>query len=349
MSRIRDLLDRQAVDLGHLQDREARRVLRAFEDARRDLRARLSATSLPASEHQIRVVLAQTDAAILALQDRMGQALDAGARASQERALQNLVQVIDRQERTFALHGAEIDIEVLSRLTQRNGLALHKYAVGRYGRQVIANIQRELVAGYAAGLTPHELARRIAGTGGVLARHAGRAELIARMELARAYDEGHQISLEETAVYDDPDTRDPLLKRADEFFDARNHPFSLLLHGRAVRPRQEWEVPLAPGTRGGLVWQVTGRVAHGFGYPAHYNERGRQVPWRASWGGGTYTPQRSFRQKLTQRQQTALRLLSRGAQLAQPLSPAARRKLELAGYLDGQGRVTREGRLAAQT
>lgn len=347
MRHIADVLERQAVDLAHLQDRTARRVLRALEDARRQLLAELGSQSLPASVHQLHVMLAQVENAILELQDRMGLALSEGERASHEAALQNLVALVKRGDRTFRGHGAELDMRTLARLSAERGLALHRYSVRRYGLQLIEAIQRELVSGYAQGLTVYQMTRRIAGPGGVLQGHRSRAELIVRMELVRAYDVGAQASLEEMAAFDEPDTADPLLKRADEHFDHRNHPFSRLLHGQAVLPRQEWEVPVTGEARRGLVWQVTNGIAHGFSYPAHFNERGRQVPWRASWGGEAYRPAQSFRTRnLTKSDLRALRALAQDRE-PRSLSSVGRKRLELSGFLDSQGRVTPAGKKAA--
>lgn len=297
MGRIDELLDRQAVDLDLLTGIQASLVLTALEDARRELRERLdgavaavspggpAGTSVPspATTQQLRVMLAQVESGVVGLRRRMATTLAASEVVLQERALESLVEVVQLAEPRFLKHGAELDVPVLARLTEERGLALHRYSVDRYGAQVVESAQRELVAGYAQGQTVFELSERVAGVDGSIARHRGRGELIVRMELARVYDTGAQISLEEAARLDPPDDPDPLLKRADEYFDARNHPFSRLLDGLAVLPDAEWEVPVSGQAAKGLVWPVINGVARGRGYPAHYHDRGRQVPYRKSW------------------------------------------------------------------
>lgn len=283
-SRIQALLERQAVDYALLQDHEVALIVLALEDARREILAELGAGRKPPTVHQLHVMQAQVEAGILRLQDRMERTLQSSERVMRETALQHLIQVVDAAEATFRDHGAEIEVNILRRLTRPGGLALHRHSIARYGSVVADAVQREMAVSYARGQTQFEIAQRVAGVDGVIARHRGRAELITRMETAHAYDEGHQVALEETAAFDAPDTKDPLMKRADEFLDSRNHPFSRLLDGKAVLPGEAWEVPVSGAAERGLVWTVTNGVARGTNYPAHFNDRGRQTPWRKSWG-----------------------------------------------------------------
>lgn len=303
-ARIEDLLARQADDLGRLQDKEARRFLRAYEDARRDLRERLEALERTGADQvvrftaqHLRVMLAQVEAGVARLQQRLGEVLDDNRRKQGERALADLVKTIARAEREFRDTGGRIEQRALQRLTEDRGLLLHEHSLRRYGAQLVEAIQRELVIGLTSGMTIRQMTDRIAGAeASVFAGHRARAELIARMELNAAFNGGHQAALEEAAaVLDRPGEPDPLLKRADEYWDARNHPFSRALDGRTALPAAEWEVPAAEvqahaaqlGKRvTGIVWRLEGSTYKGFNYPAHYWDRGRQVPWRESWGEG---------------------------------------------------------------
>ena len=60
----------------------------------------------------------------------------------------------------------------------------------------------------------------------------------------------------------------------------------------SVRLRREETGPVADVTRweaelkrrsGGILWPLVGAAYKGTNYPAHFNDRGRQVPFRASW------------------------------------------------------------------
>ncbi|HYD02639.1 MAG TPA: hypothetical protein VEB22_15535 [Phycisphaerales bacterium] len=284
--RLRDLLERQAADLASLDEGIARRVLRIYDDARRELRERLETTRTPAGAQTTRVMLVQAEQAVLRLRGQLGVELAESERQAGEQALANLIGIAELAEPNFTDIGAQVEIATLARISDARSLALYRYSLDRYGADVVNELHRQLVVGVAAGETPQQLAWRLAGANGAMAGMAGRASLIARMELGRAYDTGAQASLEELASFDDPQDDDPLYKKADEFLDGRNHPFSLLLDGKLALPKEEWRVNVRGNLRArqGLVWTVTNGVAHGRSYPAHYHDRGRQVPWRKSWG-----------------------------------------------------------------
>ena len=309
-ARILDLLERQGEALQALSEAEAQRLLRIYDDARREL-AETIAQGVPGTftaQHR-RTVLAQLQAGMLQLQDRLGQQLAASARAAEERALSDLVRVLRLTEANFRDAGGAIEVEVLARLSEQRGLLLHAHSAARYSTELLDALQRDLVRGVAQGETLRQIRERLAGTGSTTWSNArARAELVARMELSSAYSRGHQASLEAAAQQlDEPGDPDPLWKRADEFFDARNHPLSRALHGRlapiteVVRGTKiagRWKVPVAevqawakklgrswnPSRANGVVWEYAGSVIVGSAYPAHFYDRGRATPWRRSWG-----------------------------------------------------------------
>jgi hypothetical protein len=125
------------------------------------------------------------------------------------------------------------------------------------------------------------------------------------MELNRAYNDAHLSSIRGARkVLDDPDDPDPLMKKASEYTDLRNHAISRVLHGQVVGPDELFHAPRAlveaehqaiqaarrqkklPVRRlSGIVWQLQGADYVGLNYPAHFWERGRIVGWRRSWEG----------------------------------------------------------------
>lgn len=294
-SRIDELLERQARELEQLQSDEIRRVLEAYEDARRSLRGRLAdidPVETPATAQRLRVTLVQVEEGVALLQRAMGQALQGAELRTHRQAVKHLLGLIKAAEPEFRDMGGLLEVDLVERLSRQRGLALHKYSVQRYGAQVVEAIQRELVAGVAQGMTQAELAARVAAAGGsVLSGFKGRAELIARMETARAYNDGYLESIKEMDARD-PRDLDPMLKKIDEFFDARNHPFSRAAHGVTARPSDNLKVPteavaiagaeLKKGT-GGVLWPKVGPYFMGQNLPAHFNDRGRIIAWRESW------------------------------------------------------------------
>lgn len=305
MSRIDDLLGRQAEALAGVQEAEARRMLRALADARREVAAQMEALRASGQDRvqrytaqAARVQMAQIEAAIRALTARLTTEMAAANVSLGERALGDLLSVIRANEREFRDAGGQIEFRVLSRLTQERGLLLHRFSMERYGADLVARIQRELAAGVARSLTIPQLTARIAGTDGVMARMGGRAELIARMETNNAYNLQHQSAMEEAArVLDLPnEPEDRLMRQANEFFDSRNHALSRALDGLVTPLDKPWRVPVArveaaarglgiKGKVGGILWPQEGGEYVIGAYPCHFGERGRAVPFRASWEG----------------------------------------------------------------
>jgi hypothetical protein len=309
MARIDRLLERQAADLDRLDDREVVAFLHAYEDSRRELRERLSSSTIdPAATftHQhLRVMLAQVEAGIRQLRERLGRRLDESQHRYEERANQNLLDVIRTAEPEFRDVGNALERGVLRTLTDRRveqGIAIRRTSLDRYGLDLVDAIQRQLVLGTVQGETYGQLVNRLTRLeGSPFAELRGRAETIVRTEMSSAYDRAHQAALEHAAaVIDDPD--DPLLKKADETRDLRNHAISRVLDGMTAGVNEPFRVPvsavraaneklnseraakkLSPRKLGGiLVGQVGGFYVGS--HPFHYNDRGRQVPWRASWG-----------------------------------------------------------------
>ena len=137
---------------------------------------------------------------------------------------------------------------------------------------------------------------RIAGPRGILAGQRSRVALIVRQEMNRAYDAGNIRAAEEIASADPGTQGDPLLHRAFEALDNRNHPFSRAIDGMAVRVGKPWRVPVAEvrswGSKlkrgvGGVHWPIRSGHYVGSTYPAHFNDRGRRILWRERWGAAS--------------------------------------------------------------
>jgi hypothetical protein len=294
-SRIDALLEQQAYDLERLHAHELAAVLRAYDDARRSMLERLQRSTglTPETDQHLRMMLLQAEQGAADLRARMGAALAGTELRAHEASMRHLMALVKLAEPEFIGTGAAVEVEIVRRLAGKRALALHRYSVERYGAQVVEDIQRALVAGVVEGLTTTQLAQRVAGAGGsTMASQRHRAMLIARMETTRAYNDAH---LESIRVTNEMDRRpeDPMLKRIDEFFDQRNHPFSRAAHGTLAKADELFTVPVAAVAAaaqsmskgmGGIVWTQTGSVYQGMNLPAHFNERGRITAWRASWG-----------------------------------------------------------------
>jgi len=312
VARIHELIRRQGEALDRLEDREVRAMLRAYDDARRELAEdleRMAASGLdratPFTAQHLRATMAQIEAGAKRMERRLGDVLSPAIGRAQARSLEDLLQVISSKEREFRDAGGRIEQEVLRRFSEDRGLLLHEHSIQRYGRDVVNRIQRELVVGVTRGQTWRQVAKRITGRDdSVLAGMKARGELIVRMELNGAYNDAHLTGIKSAAsVLDEAHPGDPLGKKADEFRDLRNHALSRVLTGQWQLPNDPFRVSVAevraeherlqeqrkarklkPRRLTGTLWEQVGGYYVGNNYPAHYYDRGRIVPWRQSWG-----------------------------------------------------------------
>lgn len=291
------LLELQGAELARLSDEAAARMIAALEDGRRVLLEALSSVGDETASQQaqrLRVSLVQAEAALLSLRDRLGLVLSEFEREAHRLTISHLFGLVEFHSEQFP--GARgIDLHIVERLSRKGQLGLHRYASHRYSAQVLDLVQRELVAGVAANIGQAKIAERIAGIGSDLfGQLKPRAELIARMELSRAYNDAQLEAIQLWAEEDDR-PGDPILKRIEEYLDARNHPFSRVSDGMTADPNASFRVPVAAVNREarkmkkspkGVLWPNVGGVYVGANLPAHYNDRGRIIPWRASWADG---------------------------------------------------------------
>lgn len=312
MARIHDVLERQGEELLEAEASEAKPLLQAVTTAARELSDTLDTLEAQGqgdtfTAQHLRVMLAQNDQAMMRLRWAAGNSLNAQIAAVHAMAASHAIDVITRMEPSFEDAGGVMELAVMRRLAELDGLQIHKYALDQYTLEVANTIQRELVAGYARGDTYRQLRKRLTDrSGGPLVASEARGALVVRMESNAAYNRAHQATLEEAAeITGWQDTPDPLMKQADESIDRRNHPISRVLNGQVVAISEPFRAkkslvlaalaqiaserkPTKSGKKrkalrlGGIVWPLVGDSYVGQ-YPAHFNERGRQVPFRASW------------------------------------------------------------------
>lgn len=297
-SEIRRLLDRQAADLATLSDREAAAFLDALEDGRRELAERMAGIGIGRQEfttYQLRATQVQINAGIEQLRARLLRQLDASTRVAMDAANRTLLQTLEKMEPEFQGAAVGLETAVVRRIADVQNLLLYKHSLTRYTADMVYRMQAGLIQSAVQRETLDQAVERLAGRrDSVLAGMRSRAELVVRMEQGRAFDAMHQAGMEEAeTILDDPNDPDPLLARADEYVDARNHPFSRAVDGLTRPVRGEWKVPRADVLAAaaqmkrratGILWPLVGAYYVGSQYPAHFNDRGRQTPWRASWG-----------------------------------------------------------------
>lgn len=289
------LLDIQGAELARLSDEAAARMITALEDGRRLLLEGLASVgddSPTERAQRLRVSLVQAETALLSLRDRLGLVLSEFERNAHQMTIEHLLGLVSFHGEQFP--GARgLDLHIVERLSRKGQLGLHRYATHRYSAQALDAIQRELVAGVAANIGQAKIAQRIAGIDSDLFKDLKpKAELIARMELSRAYNDSQLEAIQLWAEEDPTHREDPILKRIEEYLDARNHPFSRVSDGLTADPNANFRVPVSAveaearklkKSGKGVLWPVVAGAYVGASLPAHYNDRGRIVAWRASW------------------------------------------------------------------
>lgn len=301
-SRLVRLLNEQQEALDALTDREARRFLVTLEDSRRELLETVQALEdsgldkvTEYTAQQKRVLLAQVDAGARQLRRRLATAADDFADAAAQAAALDVVNTVRAAEPDFTDAGGRLDLELARRLDEEKGLLLHRHSVDRYGLKLIEDFRRGMLQGLLQGESIGMTARRLLKAGGPVfgGMTLSRAELIVRMELNSGYNRMHLAACKATAEEtDDAHPGDPMQRRAAEYLDARSHPISWALQGMVTGLDEPWAVPVAEVQAwaaklgrgvGGITWELRGAHYVGSLYPAHFWERGRQVPTRKAW------------------------------------------------------------------
>lgn len=312
MSRIDEMMLRQTERLDRLTEAEAHAVRVAFEQAREELERKLRQMILtgrdeatPWTAQRTRVALAVTREGLGELRDRLDRQLTLGIGRVREQSQVDLLEEIREFEPEFRLTGSDVDLERLRRVSAPQGLALHRHSLDRYTRDTIQQVQKRLSVSLAKGEGLREAIEEVAGVDGVVERYGRhRAELIARMETSRSYNEAHLEGVQDAArMLDDDGTPDPMMKRIVEIRDHRNHPASRIAHGLTARVDEPFRLPVAPVEREairmyrerhptttkttvevtGIVWRLQGDHWVGQVPPIHFNDRSRVLPWRESW------------------------------------------------------------------
>jgi hypothetical protein len=308
MARIDELLERQAKELDELDDAAARRVMAAYEDARRELRENVESLLANAPDNlytieQMTGTLAQVDGGVRRLTSRLGIALGEQAAVVQAAAGRHLVELVRAAEPSWGAAVVQVEAGLVARLSSPTATALRHSRTLAYGSELAAKVQASAVQAAAQKLTITQTVDRLtAQTGEVFAGAAGRSRafLHTRMQLNTSYNEGHREGVTRLSERLDLGRAadDPLLMRISEYRDKRTSAISIVLDGMTKPVADadgnpvQWRVSKAAvlsaaaannASASGIVWREDGGFYVGDGLPAHYNERGREHAWRASW------------------------------------------------------------------
>lgn len=263
----------EALDKLTLQ--QQRRLLVEVRANRREVLRAIEQSSVDVRNHQ--ALLLRLNPLYVRLTQRLGAVLDEGEGRALDLGFDHS-SALWRQRGLGPIESfGAFEIRMAARLADYRALALHTASAESYSASVARDVQQALVAGVLQRDSERQIGTRIRQNAPISAH---RADLIARMETNRAY---NQVASEWAAELGGGWTR-----RIVEFRDNQNHPFSRAAHGKTAKPGRAFRVPVSEVRAAeallkrrsrGIFWRNTGKHYVGRHLPAHYGERGRIVPW----------------------------------------------------------------------
>lgn len=261
--------NRAQVEKVYGSHRARARLVAALRDADTALSKRLAGAvandNAPRSwtYQDVEATLAQVRHTLSQLDPQMRRMLDEQGRTARAQGARETVQVLELFEGVAPGSIRPLSIGPALQLAQGTVLAQHATSVARYGAQVIASVQRELVAGVLVNSTFYEMTRQFQRSEPLLSRRY-LAERVVRTECMSAYNDGHldEMRAQRDAAFPD------LMKRAIETFDKRTAQDSYAVHGQTKKLEEMF---------------VDGKGRHYLRPPGRPNDRCVCIPWREAW------------------------------------------------------------------
>jgi len=296
MATIEEILQEQDVALEELTQAQQRELQTELNGLRLELRDRMRdemSDDYSRAKNQA-VLLAIVGQLAVKVKASITKALKRAVLLAEKRTVDDLVEVITIEDDLSRKEEAALRREVKAHLREERPASGFALVAASLALAITNAIQLRASPMLLAGDSLKDIIKKVTGARtGVFKSFSGRANLTIRMETNRAYNAVQLSALTAAAAYlDSPKTKDPLMKQAVEFWDARNHPFSRALHGRVAAIDEPFIVPaskvreaaqLLRRSASGILWEKRGPNYVGHNFPAHYGERGRIVPFRNSW------------------------------------------------------------------
>lgn len=281
-------------ELERLTGATQRRLLKVYERERDALIGRLTTMISEDSftARHMQVTLAAMEDAIERLEVELGitlaESLGEAAGLSSEAAIRE----VSALEGAFGATASARGIATLSGVIPHRAIAkvgdLSKLEAGNVTIEIDREVRTILQRGLVQGRSSRQMAGELReGLGGAFDKRTWMLERTLRTGFNAATSLARTESYQEIKREFLPD-----LKRAGhEFLKSSaltkagyrrlNHPFSFYLDGKVAELDEPWRVtsPRFPV----MFWRRESGAYVGMHYPAHLNERGREVPWRAGW------------------------------------------------------------------
>ena len=290
---IRKIVDLQRSQLlGLIELGSVKRMRKTYEDARRDLTARLADLKKRGmgdsfSAHHLRMVLTQVNATLHEFATELGVQMAKDGATAGTLSQRHLIGTVEAMEKKFKGLAPVLQVEQAGvfRQVYRNVepslLNRHRQSLARYGAPVVSEIRDRLAQSMLQNETVDQAVERVAGADGVFAQQRWRAERIVRTEMAYSYGVTKQqsmVSLRDSAY-------PTMQKKLIATFDDRTGDDSKELHGQTVDVDKPfiWRVKNSKG--------VVVRTVEYMYPPNRPNDREVAIPWMPSWKNTEVTRQ----------------------------------------------------------
>lgn len=276
---IEGVVEDHAKQVVNLQEEQAREIAKSYEEVRKELIDRLSklkANSFTAQH--LRVVLAQIDAAIDAVNEKIDHRINAGAHKTAVMSIEQLVKEIRRFDKHFTGVVRPINIDVVKTAINTKEFLMNQYkdSLKAYSSDVKRDIARALTQSAIAELTYSEVVHKLGQY-----MHGKEWELhrIARTELHHIYSVAKLNGMKELKKDSVPD----LMKALFHPMDTRTGEDSIeLADENPILPLTEsFEQYYTPRLKSGKKGKTQHYVF--MTPPNRPNDRAILIPFRPEW------------------------------------------------------------------
>lgn len=290
----------------------ANAMVKTYQDAFQEIETKLASIKNfnSYSAKQLRASQAQFAAIIENMQQNHSQLLGPHVKEIYKTKLASQVKTWANLEATFGDPGVAkqfADIKpTINQRAVRSLLTVQNVSIKGFSSDLQREVRNRIALGHAKGETIDQIVRRLRQVPNLPQCSPNRLRLIVRMETARATNKAKVDHIKELQR-EFPDRQYWLMVKdsLSRTPKTRNHWFSFAIHGcvRNVTKGEWYEVSTAmmnaakseyKGITGrkpsdnGVLWKPGGSGRRGKGLPAHFWDRGVEVPWDPAWQGAAF-------------------------------------------------------------
>lgn len=219
-STVQDTVQATIEKVDSLEEKEQKRLLKAFRRVRRDLQDRL--LTIPEgtfSEQQLNVTLVQVQAAIEAIKQDLKRGMVNSAEILADRGISDLISEVSRFEKKFTGSVQPLNIDRVIVAQNTNNFLVNKYeaSLDAYGESLRADITQNIINSLIArDTTQRTVSRMTSDIGKFFQGEEWKLNRIVRTELHNVYNLAKMNTMLETRDQTLPDLKKTLMHPIDD-------------------------------------------------------------------------------------------------------------------------------------